>query len=166
MKKQLSISLLLGILVYSSAVANNLPPIASFSNDVKGMVEEQERVLNELATRGNVRQQVKGKLDLARFYINEGRYTEALGLIDAVEFSASLPDPIQLQVTRHRIHAYFNLEMYQQVVSTYQDYATQWPKDAYRSQLLKLYDQSKEQLGQDLFVEPEMKSTEYDSTQN
>jgi|GEM_PF-4862830 len=131
-----------------------------------GMAEEQEEILNELATRGNARQQVKGKLQLANWYLQQRRYTEALGLMDAIEFGEALPARLELQLTRQRIRAYYQLDMYDELSASYQRYRTTWPEDAYRPRLQYLFEQASEKMGIGTFVEPTIEPATADSTQN
>jgi hypothetical protein len=131
-----------------------------------GMMDEQENILNKLATNGNPRQQIRGKLKLADFYMDQGRYTESLGLFDAIEFSMVLPDEILVQISRYRIQGYFNLEMYAEVIDTYQLYADNWPNDVFKNRLELLYNEALDHLGTDEFLAPELNAASIDSTQN
>lgn len=130
------------------------------------MFEEQESVLNELATRGNTRQQAKGKLELAKYYMKHSRYSEALDLMDAIESAHELPDHIKRTVIRNRIRAYAHLEMHNEVVATFEHYTQKWPEDVYRKRLLRLQKQAIKNGGTQAIEQPGMKVTHSDSTQN
>lgn len=129
-----------------------------------GMNEEYEQTMAQLATTGNATQQAKGRLQLAESYYRSGKYTEALGLIDAAELSG-IPKGYELRHTRLRIQAYAELEMYDELLVLFNNYEKAWPDDPYYKRLQKLADRaSKHSKGS--LPEPGFVTTLNDSTGN
>lgn len=102
-----------------------------------GMQEERKQAMRELATTGNKAQQTKGALNLADSYLKEGRYTEALGILDVAELQ-EMPKGYELRNTRLRIQAYSELQMYDELLTLFTSYEQKWPDDPFYKRLKKL----------------------------
>lgn len=111
------------------------------------MPEEREAVLTELATTGNPTQQAVSKIHLASQYMDESKTNEALGLLDITEFDGNLPKGLHVRLVRLKLRAYHELDMHEEIALLYEEYAQNWPQDAYANRLSKLNEQAREKLG-------------------
>lgn len=127
--------------------------------DQREMWREKETLLQRFMTEGTGRRQLRIRLELAKTYLKQGRQTEALGMLDSIEFYENVPRPLLLQVMKAKIPAYYELEMYNEVALSYQEYSQQWPEDPYVHRLGILNDKSLEQLGGIVTPEPQLDTT-------
>lgn len=129
-----------------------------------GMNEEYEQTMAQLATTGNATQQAKGTLQLAESYYKSGKYTEALGLLDAAELSG-VPKGYELRHARLRIQAYAELEMYDELLALFKSYENTWPDDPFYKRFKKLAERASKYTNGSI-PEPGFVTTPNDSTGN
>jgi len=126
--------------------------------DQREMWREKETLLQRFMSDGSGRRQLRIRMELAKTYMRQGRETEALGMLDTIEFYDSVPKQLLIQVNRAKIRAYYALEMYNEVARTYQIYRQTWPNDPYINRLALLNEKALEHLGGSFIPEPQLET--------
>lgn len=129
-----------------------------------GMKDKQEQALIKIATTGTEHQRATGKVELARTYMRNGKYTEALGFLDSVN-EEFLVERDKLQKTRLQIELYHELEMHNEVATLYEEYERNHPEDPFRKRLEAFKKNAEQKLGTDRINIPQNAASP-DSTSN
>ncbi len=131
-----------------------------------GNVDKRDSVMTVLATTGTPSQRGRAALELARTYQKQGKHTEALGLLDAAEFTAAIPRGLNAEAVQLRIQAYHHLEMHQELITLYDQFEQQWPGNAHLKRLGKFAEDSRRKAPTRVLTQPELQTATPDSTQH
>ncbi len=131
-----------------------------------GLEERRDSIMIRLTTTGNPGQRGRATLELAREYQHRGMHTEALGLLDAAEFTARVPKGLRAEAARLRIQAYHQLEMHEELVALYDQFEQEWPENAHVKRLSKLAEDARKKVPTPVLEESGFETATPDSTQN